>query len=318
MRVLVTGGAGFIGSHIVDALLAAGHEAHVVDDLSSGRLENISDPERVSFFEADIRDGRALAAAFDVSQPDAVCHHAAQVSVGRSVADPALDAEINIVGTLNVITESVRVGARSLVFASSGGALYGETPEAADESTAATPISPYGIGKWMGERYLAWAASELGLAAIALRYSNVYGPRQSVEGEAGVVAAFCRDLEAGATLKIFGDGLQTRDFVYVGDVARANLAALERARPGECAAINVCSGEAIDINRLASVLGELVAERLDRDAFEPARHEPDRAGDIRHSLLDPQSAAELLGWVPEVTLRDGLGQTVDWLVEKTA
>ena len=148
MRVLVTGGAGFIGSHIVDALLAAGHEAHVVDDLSSGRLENISEPESVSFFEADIRDGRALAAAFDVSQPDAVCHHAAQVSVGRSVADPALDAEINIVGTLNVITESVRVGARSLVFASSGGAFYGETPEAADESTAATPISPYGIGKW--------------------------------------------------------------------------------------------------------------------------------------------------------------------------
>jgi len=313
MRVLVTGGAGFIGSHVVDALLAAGHEPQVVDDLSSGRRENL--PEGVRFFEVDIRDGPALAAAFDEARPEAVCHHAAQVSVSRSVREPVIDAEINIVGTLNVIGEAVRVGAGRFVFASSGGALYGETIEAADESTAATPISPYGIGKWMGERYLQWAAAELGLAAVALRYSNVYGPRQSLEGEAGVVAAFCRDLEAGTPLTIFGDGLQTRDFVYVGDVARANLAALEGAREGECPAINVSAGEAVDINTLAGVLSELVAERCDRDLDEPPRYEPPRAGDIRHSLLDPSAAAARLRWSPEVPLRDGLERTVAWLVE---
>ena len=315
MRVLVTGGAGFIGSHIVDALLASGHEPHVVDDLSSGSRENL--PEGVPVFEADIRDRPALAAAFERSRPEAVCHHAAQVSVGRSVSDPAVDAEINIVGTLNVIGEAVRVGAHRFVFASSGGALYGETSEAADESTPPTPISPYGIGKWMGERYLEWAAGELGLAAVSLRYSNVYGPRQSVEGEAGVVAAFCRDLEAGTPLRIFGDGLQTRDFVYAGDVARANLAALEKAQKGQCPAINVCSGEATDINALAGELSELVAGRLGRNIveMEPPRHEPARAGDIRHSLLDPTAAAELLGWRPKVTLREGLEETVAWLLE---
>jgi len=315
MRVLVTGGAGFIGSHIVDALLASGHEPHVVDDLSSGSRENL--PEGVPVFEADIRDRPALAAAFERSRPEAVCHHAAQVSVGRSVSDPAVDAEINIVGTLNVIGEAVRVGAHRFVFASSGGALYGETSEAADESTPPTPISPYGIGKWMGERYLEWAAGELGLAAVSLRYSNVYGPRQSVEGEAGVVAAFCRDLEAGTPLRIFGDGLQTRDFVYAGDVARANLAAIEAAREGQCPAINVCSGEATDINALAGELSELVAGRLGRNIveMEPPRHEPARAGDIRHSLLDPTAAAELLGWRPKVTLREGLEETVAWLLE---
>ena len=312
MRVLVTGGAGFIGSHVVDALLAAGHEPHVIDNLSSGRRENL--PQGVPLSEVDIRDTPALSAAFDEARPEAICHHAAQVSVGRSVREPAVDAEINIVGMLNVISQAHRVGAARFVFASSGGALYGETSEAADETTAAMPISPYGIGKWMGERYLDWAAGELGFAAVSLRYSNVYGPRQSVEGEAGVVAAFCRDLEAGTGLTIFGDGCQTRDFVFVGDVARANVAAIEGANPGEAAAINVSTGEAVDINMLAGLLSELVAARLERDDSEPPRHEVSRAGDIRHSLLDPSAAAGRLGWSPEVPLRDGLERTVAWLL----
>ncbi len=313
MRVLVTGGAGFIGSHIVDELLAAGHEPVVVDDFSSGHRANV--PAGVSCIEADIRDRSALAFAFNEAQPEAVCHHAAQVSVARSVREPDVDAQINVVGTLNVIGEAVRVGALRFVFASSGGALYGETSGAADESTAATPISPYGIGKWMGEQYLAWAASEQGVAAVALRYSNVYGPRQSVEGEAGVVAAFCRDLESGVPLTIFGDGLQTRDFVYVQDVARANVAALEWARPGDCPAINISSGVAIEINTLASELNELVAVQQGREPVGSPLHEPARAGDIRHSLLDPSAAAELLDWHPEVTLRDGLDRTVAWRVQ---
>lgn len=312
MRVLVTGGAGFIGSHVVDALLAAGHEPHVIDNLSSGRRENL--PQGVPLSEVDIRDTPALSVAFDEARPEAICHHAAQVSVGRSVREPAVDAEINIVGMLNVISQAHRVGATRFVFASSGGALYGETSEAADETTAAMPISPYGIGKWMGERYLDWAAGELGFAAVSLRYSNVYGPRQSVEGEAGVVAAFCRDLEAGTGLTIFGDGCQTRDFVFVGDVARANVAAIEEANPGEAAAINVSTGEAVDINMLAGLLSELVAARLERDDSGPPRHEVSRAGDIRHSLLDPSAAAGRLGWSPEVPLRDGLERTVAWLL----
>jgi len=313
MRVLVTGGAGFIGSHVVDALLSAGHEPHVIDDLSSGRRENL--PPGVPLSEVDIRDTPVLSAAFDEARPEAICHHAAQVSVARSVREPAVDAEINIVGTLNVISQAHRVGATRFVFASSGGALYGETSESADETTAAMPISPYGIGKWMGERYLDWAAGELGFAAVSLRYSNVYGPRQSVEGEAGVVVAFCRDLAAGAGLTIFGDGRQTRDFVFVGDVARANVAAIERAQAGECPAINVSTGQAVDINTLAGLLSELVAARLGREDPEPPRHEPSRAGDIRHSLLDPSAAVGRLGWCPEVTLRDGLERTVAWLLE---
>ena len=264
--------------------------------------------------EVDIRDTPALSAAFDEARPEAICHHAAQVSVARSVREPAVDAEINIVGMLNVISQAHRVGATRFVFASSGGALYGETSEAADETTAAMPISPYGIGKWMGERYLDWAAGELGFAVVSLRYSNVYGPRQSVEGEAGVVAAFCRDLEAGTGLTIFGDGCQTRDFVFVGDVARANVAAIEGANPGEAAAINVSTGEAVDINMLAGLLSELVAARLERDDLESPRHEASRAGDIRHSLMDPSAAAGRLGWCPEVLLRDGLERTVAWLV----
>ena len=312
MRVLVTGGAGFIGSHVVDALLAAGHEPHVLDNLSSGQRENL--PQGVPLSEVDIRDTPALSAAFDEARPEAICHHAAQVSVARSVREPAVDAEINIVGMLNVISQAHRVGASRFVFASSGGALYGETSEAADETPVAMPLSPYGIGKWMGERYLDWAAGELGFAAVSLRYSNVYGPRQSVEGEAGVVAAFCRDLEAGADLTIFGDGCQTRDFVFVGDVARANVAAIERAIPGEAAAVNVSTGEAVEINMLAGLLGELVAARLGRDDSGTPRHEASRAGDIRHSLMDPSAAAGRLGWCPEVLLRDGLERTVAWLV----
>ncbi len=314
MRVLVTGGAGFIGSHIVDELLSAGHEPLVVDDFSSGRRANV--PPGVPCIEADIRDRLALASAFNEARPEAVCHHAAQVSVGRSVREPDVDAQIHVVGTLNVIGEAVRVGASRFVFASSGGALYGETSEAADESTAATPISPYGSAKWMGEQYLAWAAAEQGLAAVALRYSNVYGPRQSVEGEAGVVAAFCRDLESGVQLTIFGDGLQTRDFGYVQDVARANLAALEWVRPGACPAINISSGVAIEINTLASELGELVGAQQGRESIGLPRHEPARAGDIRHSLLDASTAAELLHWQPEVALRDGLDRTVTWRFQR--
>ncbi len=309
MRVLVTGGAGFIGSHVVEALRDAGHDPHVVDDLRSGSLKYL--PTDVPLHRVDIRDAAALGEAFETVRPEAVSHHAAQVSVSRSVREPAADAEVNILGMLNVIEQAHRVGVDRFVFASSGGALYGETSVAADETTPATPISPYGIGKWMGELYLRWAARELGIAAVSLRYSNVYGPRQSLEGEAGVVAAFCRDLATGTPLTIFGDGRQTRDLVFVTDVARANVAALQQAAPGECLVVNISCGASIEINRLATELTAVCGA----GTVEGPRWEPARPGDIRHSLLDPGLAADVLGWKPAVSLREGLEQTAAWFAE---
>lgn len=309
MRVMVTGGAGFIGSHVVESLRGAGHDPHVVDDLCRGSVDHL--PADVPLHRVDIRDAAAVGEAFETIRPEAVSHHAAQVSVSRSVREPAADAAINVLGTLNVIEQAHRVGVERFVFASSGGALYGETPTAADETTPATPISPYGIAKWMGEWYLRWAASELGMAAVSLRYSNVYGPRQNLQGEAAVVAAFCRDLADGTPLTIFGDGRQTRDLVFVTDVARANVAALQRATPGECLVVNISQGASVDINQLASELTEIYGG----EAAEGPRHESARPGDIRHSLLDPGRAADVLGWTPVVTLREGLEQTVAWFAE---
>lgn len=318
MRVLVTGGAGFIGSHVVAALQAAGHESHVVDDLSSGRPENVA--EGVPLYQVDIRDAGALEAVFEEVEPEVVDHHAAQVSVSRSVSEPDLDAQVNVQGTFNVIQAARRVGTRRIVFASSGGAIYGDTSgyvdRRADEQATAAPMSPYGVGKWMAELSLRETAEASELTCLALRYSNVYGPRQSTRGEAGVVAAFCRDLLAGTPPTIFGDGRQIRDFVYVDDVARANLLAVE-ATPGQSfMAVNISCGTAVDIGGLAEVLSVLVRERTGGDPI-AAILEPPRAGDIRHSLLDPSLAVDLLGWSAAVGLREGLGHTLDWLAARS-
>ena len=196
MKVLVTGGAGFIGSHIVDALLAGGHTVAVLDDLSSGSRDNL--PPGVPLHVADIVDTAAVARVFAAERPDAVCHQAAQMSVSRSVREPLFDAQVNCLGLINVLDAAVAQGCRRVVFASSGGVLYGDVTVPAPESTPANPVSPYGITKWVGERYLAFYAAEHGLTAVALRYSNVYGPRQNPHGEAGVVAIFCKKLLAGS------------------------------------------------------------------------------------------------------------------------
>ncbi|MFM8891494.1 MAG: NAD-dependent epimerase/dehydratase family protein [Planctomycetia bacterium] len=226
-KILVTGGAGFIGSHVVDALLAAGHGVAVLDDLSSGSRENL--PAGVSLSVCDIVDTAAVEAVFATERPDAVCHQAAQMSVSRSVREPRFDAEVNCIGLINVLDAAVRHGAGRFVFASSGGVFYGNVTTPAPESTPPDPSSPYGITKWAGERYLRFYAEQHGLAAVALRYANVYGPRQNPHGEAGVVAIFSSRLLAGEPACINGDGGYVRDYVFGPDVARANLVALTGA-----------------------------------------------------------------------------------------
>ena len=324
MKTLVTGGAGFIGSHIVDALLAAGHDVAVLDDLSSGSRVNL--PASVPLHTVDIRDSAAVAAVFAAERPDAVCHQAAQMSVSRSVHEPRFDAEVNCIGLINVLDAAVATGCRRVVFASSGGVLYGDVTKPAPETTPANPVSPYGITKWVGERYLAFYAREHGLAAVALRYSNVYGPRQNPHGEAGVVAIFCKKLLAGEPGRINGDGRYVRDYVYGPDVAAANLTALtgddEMVPPGELISLNIGTGIGTDVNQLEDLLRQQLGELL-RAAGRPAplpppEHGPARAGDLRSNLVDASRAGDVLNWQPTTSLQAGLEATARWFLEQPA
>jgi len=305
-KVLVTGGAGFIGSHIVAAHLAAGDDVTVVDDLSTGRRENLAPGAR--FVEADIRsrDARDLVASghFDVLN-----HHAAQMDVRRSVADPVFDAEVNVIGLLNLLEGARAGGVRRIVFASSGGVVYhddGKMPHV--ESDAKFPLSPYGGAKLASEYYLAIHARLYGVETVALRYSNVYGPRQRHDGEAGVVAIFGRRILAGEPLTIFGDGEQTRDMVFVEDVARANVAASQcsvAAPTGiDARAFNIGTGVETSVNRLAQLLGSAAG----REAV--INRAPARAGELQRSALAVDKAARELTWRPQMPLADGLRATV--------
>lgn len=320
MRVLVTGGAGFIGSHVVDQLLTAGHVPGVVDDFSSGSAGNV--PAGVPVFEADIRDAARLESIFDAFRPDAVSHQAAQMSVSRSVREPALDAEVNVLGLINILSNAARVGAKRFVFASSGGVLYGEAETPAREDRPAAPISPYGITKLAGEYYLRFFAREHGLTGVALRYSNVYGPGQNPHGEAGVVAIFCKKLLAGEPPTINGDGRYVRDYVFGPDVARANVAALAGEGRDPFSAFNIGTGVPTDVNQLAHELRWLVAERLKlmgRPTDVPAPvHGPARPGDLRSNLVDATAAKAGLGWAPSVDLAEGLARTVAWFDEQAS
>jgi UDP-glucose 4-epimerase len=320
MRILVTGGAGFIGSHVVDALRTRGHEVAVVDNLESGSRDNL--PPQVPLHVVDIRDETALAAVYDAFRPEAVCHQAAQMSVSRSVREPVYDAEVNVLGLLRVFAHAVRVGARRIVFASSGGVLYGDVTAPAGEDHPAAPISPYGISKWVGEQYLQFFVREHGLTGVALRYSNVYGPRQNPHGEAGVVAIFSRRLLAGQPATINGDGRYIRDYVYGPDVAQANVLALETEVPEGFLACNIGTGVPADVNTLAGqVRGHCQAcwDRAGRRGTVPELlHGPPRPGDLRSNLLSPQRAGRRLGWTPTVSLEDGLRRTVEWFAERVA
>lgn len=299
MRVLVTGGAGFIGAHVADALIRNGHEVAVVDDLSSGRRENV--PETARFYEGDVRSG--CDGVFEAFRPEAVCHLAAQIDVRRSVAEPDLDAEVNVLGALRLFQNCVGRGVRRVVFSSTGGAIYGEQRRfPAAEDHPEYPISPYGVSKLAAERYLHFFAHQYGLPYAALRYANVYGPRQDPHGEAGVVAVFCRNLAGDRPSTINGTGEQTRDYVYVGDVARANVLALEGDAPN--GAYNVGTGVETSVTELYAALQSISGKNL------PPRYGPAKPGEQARSAIDASRAAKHLGWKPEIGLERGLEETL--------
>jgi len=305
MRILVTGGAGFIGSHVVDAFVAAGHHVAVVDDLSSGRRENLN-PE-ATFYEVDIRDTALLPDVFELEKPDVVSHHAAQISVSRSVADPLHDAEVYVLRTLNVLQcarSSQKPDRTVRVIAISSAAVYGPpTYLPVDEDHPLRPLSPYGASKRASEIYLDTYRQTFDLKTTVLRYGNVYGPRQDPLGEAGVIAIFINKMLAGEMPVINGSGEQTRDFVYVGDCARANVLAAEAADAGP-GPYNIGTGEETTVNHLASLIKDLTG--YDGDIL----HGPDRPGDVIRNSVDSARAHHALGWAPTIELREGLARTV--------
>jgi UDP-glucose 4-epimerase len=304
MKIVVTGGAGFIASHIVDAYLARGHEVHIFDDFSTGQRANLNAGAKL--YAIDIADPQA-ARLIEQIKPDVLSHHAAQMDVRRSVADPTFDARVNIIGFINLLEGCKNAGVKKIIFASSGGAVYGEQEKfPAPESHATQPASPYGVSKRAGELYLAYYHQAYGLDYIALRYANVYGPRQSPHGEAGVVAIFASLLCSGKTPLINGDGRQTRDYVYVEDVVAANLAALDSNFIG---AINIGTGVETDVVEIFERLSEAVGGKI------PARHGPQKPGEQRRSCLDNRHAAAVLGWRPQVVLAEGLRRTAEYFRE---
>jgi UDP-glucose 4-epimerase len=301
MRVILTGGAGFVGSHVADQLLARGHEVAIVDDLSTGKKENV--PDGAILYERDIRDG--CAEIFEEFEPDALSHQAAQMDVRRSVREPDFDADVNVLGTVRLLQRCVDQGVRRVVFASTGGAVYGEQREfPAPEDHPQYPISPYGVSKLAGERYLHFYRAQYGLPYAALRYANVYGPRQDPHGEAGVVAIFCGNLAAGRGSTINGSGEQTRDYVYVEDVARANVLALEGDAPS--GTYNVGTGIETSVNELYEILRETSGRDL------PPAHGAVKPGEQLRSSVDPTAAARVLGWRPETSLTNGLERTLSF------
>jgi len=300
-RILITGGAGFIGSTVADRFVGAGWDVAIVDDLSSGKRENV--PAASRLYPCDVRSA-AAAEAVERERPDVLCHHAAQIDVRRSMADPRHDVDVNLGGLVNLLAAAARAGVRHVLFASSGGAAYGETdriPTPEDEPTR--PVSVYGASKAASEIFLGvWRASS-GITSSALRYGNVYGPRQDPHGEAGVVAIFAGRLLRGERCTVNGEGTQTRDYVYVDDVARANLLAAERRHDG---ALNVGTGVETDVNLLYRILADAAGV-----AAEP-RHGPAKPGEQLRSCVDPSAAGRALGWRPQVGIEDGLRRTLEW------
>ncbi|HEX8689979.1 MAG TPA: NAD-dependent epimerase/dehydratase family protein [Solirubrobacterales bacterium] len=307
MKTLVTGGAGFIGSNLVDALLADGAEVTVVDDLSTGRRQNLDGAlaAGAELVELDIREGVALSELFAERRPEVVFHLAAQIDVRKSVADPAFDASINVGGTANVLEAARTAGSRRVVFSSTGGAIYGEgegQPLPLPESAPLAPMAPYGQSKFCGEGYLSLYERLYRLSSVSLRLGNVYGPRQDPLGEAGVIAIFCGKLNEGGRPTVFGDGKQTRDYIYVGDVVSAMLAA---ARSEATGPINVGTGIETDVLELADRLRELGGA----DGFEPEMA-PARTGEVQRIAIDPARAERELSWRAATGLEEGLRLTL--------
>lgn len=301
MKILITGGAGFIGSNIADRYLELGHEVVIVDNLITGRRKNI--PADATFYELDIRD-KKLAEVFEKEKPDVVSHHAAQMDVRKSVADPIYDADVNVLGGLNLLQNCVQYNVRKVIFASTGGAIYGEQDYfPADEDHPLRPLSPYGITKLTTEKYLYFYNQTYGLTYTILRYANIYGPRQNPHGEAGVVAIFTQKILRGEQPIINGEGLQTRDYVFVGDVVKANELALHS---GDNEIYNIGTGFETNVNEL---FREIV-KRIGRDVEEV--HGPAKPGEQMRSVLTSKKIRKELGWEPSYTLETGLSATVEY------
>jgi UDP-glucose 4-epimerase len=302
MRILVTGGAGFIGSHVVDAYLARGHRVAVIDNLFSGSRRNLN--KRARFYKADIRNAKLLEEIFRKERPEVVSHHAALASVVASVENPRATFQANIIGTLNLLTEFGKYGRgrKKFIFASTGGAIYGSPKKLpASEATSAAPSSPYGLSKLLAEETVRFYARAARFDYTILRYANVYGPRQNPRGEAGVVAIFARRMRHGEHPIIFGDGKKTRDYVFVGDIARANVAALTK---GSNDTFNLGTG----IMTSDTEVFETVARVCNFKGI--ARHAPARAGEVQRISLDARRATRILGWAPRVKFREGVARTM--------
>jgi len=301
MRILVTGGAGFIGSHVADRYIELGHEVAVLDDLSSGKPENVN--PRAKLFRMSLLDER-LAGAFDEFRPEAVSHHAAQVNVRRSVDAPEFDATVNVVGSVRLFQAAAAHGCGKVIYASSGGACYGDPPKLpAREDTPVRPLCPYGVSKYAAEKYLQLYGALNGLRFTVLRYANVYGPRQDSHGEAGVVAIFSELLLEGKAPTIFGDGTKTRDYVFVSDIVQANVLALDR---GDGGVYNVGAGREVSDDEIFAAVRDAVGVKI-----EPV-HSEFRAGEVRRIALDASRIRDEFGWRPRVALEQGVPKAVEF------
>lgn len=305
MKILVTGGAGFIGSHVVDAYITAGHAVIVVDNLSSGQLSNLN--PRAKFIEADITDKNTIQAIIDTEKPEVINHHAAHIQVGNSVRDPQFDAENNIIGLLHIMEAAKDAGVKKVIMASTGGAMYGNKPTPFTEEMREEPLSPYGVSKRAGELYLNYYHQQYGIPQVVLRYANVYGPRQNPHGESGVIAIFSEYIAGGKQPVINGDGTHTRDYVYIDDVVRANLMALETDFTGE---LNIGTSTETSTN---DVFHKVVTE-FGVDI--PEEHGPERPGEQVTSSLSYEKAKQVLGWEPQVGFDEGVKKTVAWYRER--
>jgi len=298
---LVTGGAGFIGSNLAEVLIQEGHKVVIVDNLSTGKKENI--PQKAMFFEIDITQRNKLEEVFAKIKPDTVFHLAAQASVNRSVEDPVLDVKVNVTGTINLLDLSRRYEVKNFIFSSTGGAIYGDdAPRPTPETANVNPLTPYGIDKFQAEKFIEFFSQNAPFKSIILRYANVYGPKQDPLGEAGVVAIFTVKMLSGEPVTIYGDGEQTRDFVYVGDVVKANLNALGLKSDGT---FNIGSGVEKSVNEVAQILKVTTGSKSEIIHGDPKIEQ-------RHSLLDNRKATLELDWKPEVALEEGLKKTVDY------
>lgn len=306
MNILVTGGAGFIGSHVVDAYIELGHNVIVVDNLSTGSIENLN--PKAKFYQLDIRDDK-IEEVFKLEKIDVVNHHAAQMDVRKSVEDPIYDADVNIIGSLKLLQFSVKYGIKKFIFASTGGAIYGEQDYfPADEEHPTRPLSPYGVAKLTIEKYLYFYKEVHGLNYVVLRYANIYGPRQNPHGEAGVVAIFTSKMLRGEQPVINGDGFQTRDYTYVGDVVRANVLALNYDKSS--GVFNIGTGLETDVNTLFHKLKNLTGANCEEF------HGPAKPGEQRRSVISYNKIYQTLGWKPEVPLDEGLRLTVEFFKNK--